>query len=235
MIATIGDPRICTTAAWSSPAEDLPARPPAAGRATVLVAEDNADLRRFVTGLLEPHYDVLVAADGSAALELIRAGGTGQRRPDLVLSDVMMPGLDGFELLAAVRGDPALAAVPVILLSARAGDEAIGEGLNAGADDYVVKPFSSHDLVARVRSNLAMARLRNHEGAWRNAVLNALQDGLYVVDPSGAVVEINEGFEAVLGYGPEGLPYATPHPWWPDPGDDPVGAAVVEKAMAAGK
>ncbi len=195
--------------------------------ATVLVAEDNADLRRFITGLLEPTYRVLVVGDGLAALEQVR-----RHRPDLVLTDVMMPGLDGFALLAAVRADPVTVATPIVLLSARAGQEAVDEGLAAGADDYLIKPFSSRDLLARVASNLAMARLRNHEGAWRTALVNSLRDGLFVTNPAGEVVEVSEGFTELVGYGPEGLPYALPHPWWPDADTDPDGFARVSQAHA---
>ncbi|MGQ0483649.1 MAG: SpoIIE family protein phosphatase [Pseudonocardia sp.] len=196
--------------------------------ATVLVAEDNPDLRRFLAGLLSRSYTVLLASTGDVALELARA-----RQPDLILTDVMMPGLDGFALLAALRAEPATAATPVILLSARAGEEAIGAGLAAGADDYLVKPFSSPDLLARVRSNLAMARLRSHEGAWRTALVNALQDGLFVIDPDGSVIEINGAFTAMLGYGTEDLPYRPDHPWWPDPAEDPEGHREVRQAWEA--
>ena len=194
----------------------------AGGGARVLVAEDNPDLRGFLARLLARHYAVTAVPDGAAALRAARL-----QPPDLVLTDVMMPGLDGFGLIEALRADPATATIPVIMLSARAGEEAAIEGLNAGADDYLVKPFSSHDLLARVRSNLAMARLRNHEGAWRTALINALQDGLYVVDPHGAVIEINQSFTDILGYTHEQLPCPAPHPWWPDPADDAVGYAAV--------
>ena len=194
--------------------------------ATVLVAEDNADLRHFLVGLLEPHYTVLVCADGAAALQTART-----RRPDLVLTDVMMPGLDGFALLAALRSHPATSTTPVVVLSARAGEEAAIEGLAAGADDYLVKPFSSADLLARVRSNLELARVRNHESAWRTALVNALQDGLFVLSADGTVVETNQSFHTIMGHGAEDLPYAVPHPWWPTDGDDPADVAIVREAF----
>jgi DNA-binding response OmpR family regulator len=121
----------------------------------VLLADDNADMRDYVRRLLSARYEVEVVADGQAALAAARA-----RRPDLVLSDVMMPRLDGFGLLQALRDDPGLREVPIVLLSARAGEEAQVEGLEAGADDYLVKPFSARELVARVQINLDMAKLR---------------------------------------------------------------------------
>jgi signal transduction histidine kinase/DNA-binding response OmpR family regulator len=124
-------------------------------RPRVLLADDNADMRDYVMRLLGTQYDVRVVEDGAAALQVIR-----EQRPDVVLSDVMMPRLDGFGLLAAMRADPHLRDLPVILLSARAGEEAHVEGLDAGADDYLVKPFAARELLARVRSNLELARIR---------------------------------------------------------------------------
>jgi PAS domain S-box-containing protein len=125
------------------------------GRPRVVLADDNADMRDYVRRLLAERYDVAAVADGQAALELIRA-----QRPDLVLSDVMMPRLDGFGLLGAIRADADLRDLPVILLSARAGEEARAEGLDAGADDYLTKPFAARELLARVGANMTMARVR---------------------------------------------------------------------------
>lgn len=136
------------------PDRELPAKADGE-RATVLLADDNADMRDYVRRLLGSRYEVQTVADGAAALAAVR-----QRRPDLLLSDVMMPRLDGFELVRAIRADPALADLPIILLSARAGEEASIEGLEAGADDYLIKPFSARELHARVRANLDLARLR---------------------------------------------------------------------------
>jgi signal transduction histidine kinase/DNA-binding response OmpR family regulator len=121
----------------------------------VLLADDNADMRDYVRRLLALRYDVEAVADGQAALE-----AAGRRRPDLVLTDVMMPRLDGFGLLRALRAAPDLRDVPVVLLSARAGEEAKVEGLEAGADDYLTKPFSARELLARVSTNLELARAR---------------------------------------------------------------------------
>jgi signal transduction histidine kinase len=133
----------------------LAASSPASG-ACVLLADDNADLRSYIARLLtERGYEVTSAADGEAALDQIR-----RRRPDLVVTDVMMPRLDGFALLRAIREDPALRDLPVVVLSARAGEEAKVEGLEAGADDYLAKPFSARELLARVAANIALARLR---------------------------------------------------------------------------
>ena len=126
-------------------------------RARVLVADDNADMRDYLTRLLAPLYDVETVTDGHAALERVRA-----QPPDLVLADVMMPVLDGFGLVAGIRRDSAARAVPVILLSARAGEGSQIEGLEAGADQYLVKPFSARDLLARVASQLDLGRLRRN-------------------------------------------------------------------------
>ena len=121
----------------------------------ILFVDDNADMRDYVQQLLAPHYQVEVAANGIEALACAQA-----QLPDLILSDVMMPGLDGFGLLAALRADAATCAVPIILLSARSGQEATVEGLEAGADDYLIKPFSAPELLARVRTHLELVRMR---------------------------------------------------------------------------
>jgi PAS domain S-box-containing protein len=124
-------------------------------RARVLLADDNADMRDYLTRLLAGSYEVSAAAGGEEALAAAR-----RARPDLILTDVMMPGLDGFGLLEKLRGDPELRGVPVIVLSARAGDEAKVEGLRRGADDYLVKPFSARELLARIAANIELSRAR---------------------------------------------------------------------------
>jgi PAS domain S-box-containing protein len=139
----------------ASPEEPVPAPlslTPAGER--ILLADDNADMRDYVRRLLTG-YEVETVSDGAAALSAAR-----QRPPDLVLTDVMMPGLDGFELLRELRADPRTREVPVILLSARAGEESRIEGLAAGADDYLIKPFSARELLARVQAHLQLTRLR---------------------------------------------------------------------------
>jgi len=121
----------------------------------LLLVDDNADMRNYVKRLLESRYEVEAVADGLAALAAVR-----DRLPDLVLSDVMMPGLDGVELLRSLRANPDTREIPIILLSARAGEESRIEGLEAGADDYLIKPFSANELLARVSANLNQARMR---------------------------------------------------------------------------
>ena len=125
------------------------------GLERILIADDNADMRDYLRRLLSPGYAVKVAADGQEALEQI-----GAEVPDLVVTDVMMPRLDGFGLLAALRADEKTRSLPVIMLSARAGEEARIDGVNAGADAYLVKPFSARELVARIGSQLELSRLR---------------------------------------------------------------------------
>ncbi len=112
-------------------------------------------MREYLTRMLAPHWTVETAVDGEAALTSIRA-----RRPDVVLTDVMMPNLDGFGLVARLRANEATADLPVIVLSARAGEESRIEGLQVGADDYLVKPFSARELVARVQVHVSLAQLR---------------------------------------------------------------------------
>jgi PAS domain S-box-containing protein len=127
-----------------------------AGRRRVLIADDNVDMRTYLQKLLQAAgFEIETVADGEQALAAAQA-----RKPDLVLSDVMMPKIDGFGLLAALRNNSELRDVPLLLLSARAGEEAKVEGFAAGANDYLVKPFSARELVARVRANLDLATLR---------------------------------------------------------------------------
>jgi signal transduction histidine kinase len=140
-----------TAVASETPAENSP--PGRRGR--ILVADDNADMRDYVVRLLAPHFDVHAVVDGAEALDYARA-----HTPDLVLSDVMMPRMDGFALLSAIRMDPALRTTAVVLLSARAGEEAVVGGLESGADDYLVKPFAARELLGRVRTHLELARMR---------------------------------------------------------------------------
>ncbi|MEU7524156.1 ATP-binding protein [Saccharothrix sp. NPDC042600] len=177
---------------WTTDPRPTPAT--TGGRDRLLVVEDNHDLRDYLLGLLDGHYDVELAEDGADALDRVR-----RARPDLVLADVMMPRLDGFGLLAAIRTDPALRDLPVVLLSARAGEEAAAEGFAAGADDYLVKPFSAADLLTRLRANLERARARSRDVAWRAAVVRSLHDGVFVADATGTLVEVNDAFERITG------------------------------------
>ncbi len=179
--------------------------------ARVLVVDDNSDMRGYVWRLLGATCEVDTAPNGRAALEAIR-----RCKPDLVLSDVMMPELDGLGLLRELRSDPELRDVPVILLSARAGEDARVEGLNAGADDYLTKPFAARELIARVKANLEMARmrreatreLRESEARFRNMADNA-PVMMWMTDAAGALTYLNRGWceftgqtlEAALGYG----------------------------------
>ncbi|KRQ14255.1 response regulator [Bradyrhizobium manausense] len=123
--------------------------------ARILIADDNADMRAYVGGLLKAYCEVQTVADGQAAIEVIR-----QDCPDLVIADVMMPRLDGFGLLRAIRNDAACAELPVILLSARADEEAKVEGFGIGADAYLIKPFNARELLAQIAASIKMAKFR---------------------------------------------------------------------------
>jgi signal transduction histidine kinase len=143
----------------TSPARNLTrpeAQPEQKSKPRILLADDNSDMRDYVSRLLAARgYEVIATENGRAALEAARA-----QPPSLVLSDVMMPYLDGFELLRELRKNPATSAIPIILLSARAGEEARVEGVEAGADDYLTKPFSARELLARVKTHLELAEVR---------------------------------------------------------------------------
>lgn len=123
--------------------------------ARILFADDNADMRDYVGRLLQQRYAVQTVADGQAALAAVKTF-----HPDLVLTDIMMPRMDGCELLQALRADQETQTIPVILLSARAGEEAQSVGMETGANDYLIKPFRARELLARVAAHLEIARLR---------------------------------------------------------------------------
>ena len=173
------------------PAEvDLPATAP--GR--VVVADDNADMRDYLRRLLSPRYRVEVVPDGQAALESVLADP-----PDLVVSDVMMPRLDGMALLARLRSDPRTERVPVLLLSARAGQEAAVEGLAAGADDYLVKPFSARELLARVGAHVQLGRVRREAEERFRAMADLVPALIWVADADGRRIFLNAGWQEFTG------------------------------------
>ena len=176
---------------------------PRSTNARILIADDNADMRAYLARLLRRYWQVETVVDGEAALAAAR-----ESPPDLVLSDVMMPRLDGFELLRELRSDARTNSVPVVLVSARAGADSAIEGLEAGADDYLVKPFSARELVARVRANLELARLRVEvaqleataaERARAEHVLMTLPEGVFTVGASGTIDLWNPAASRITG------------------------------------
>ena len=182
------DARLPATAAVLSP------------RGRVVIAEDNAEMRDYLSYALEAAgFTVDALPDGTAALATCQA-----RPPDVVVSDVSMPGLDGFELIEHLRTDERTAVIPVLLLSARAGEDSRIEGLAAGADDYLVKPLSSRELVARVDGAVRLARLRRETARREQADLEALfsmaPDGIIVVGHNGKVLTANERAQQLFGY-----------------------------------
>ena len=137
--------------------------------ASILIVDDNADMRDYIKGLLSKDYNVTTAVNGMDALEKMK-----QAPPDLVLSDVMMPVMDGIQLLNAIKQDADTGKIPVVLLSARAGEEARIQGIDTGADDYLTKPFSARELLARISSQLRIADARKRtEDQLRNLFLQA--------------------------------------------------------------
>lgn len=158
--------------------------------ARILLVDDNADMRDYLTRILSEHVEVEAVADGAAALAAAQ-----ERVPDLVLSDVMMPQLDGFELLKALRADVRTREVPIILLSARAGEESVIEGLQAGADDYLIKPFSATELVTRVLAHLQMAQLRLEALRQERTISRRKDEMLSTVSH-----ELNTPLVAILGW-----------------------------------
>lgn len=142
-----------------------------AEKATVLLVDDNRDMREYVQRLLSTRFEVISAENGRDAFHKAR-----NHPPDLVLSDVMMPEMDGYQLLAALRKNQSTSAVPVILLSARAGEESLIEGMQSGADDYLVKPFTARELLARVGAHINIARFRRQAMAKEAELQHELQE-----------------------------------------------------------
>lgn len=175
-----------------------PSAPPGEERrARIVLADDNADMREYLRRLLAGRYNVEAVGNGRAALDIIL-----RHPPDLVLSDIMMPELDGMRLLAALRAEPRTRSVPVILLSARAGAEATAEGLAAGADDYLIKPFSADEILSRVAARLEMSRLRTEAEARAQElehVFDAIADAAFVYDAQGRIVRMNSAARAMFG------------------------------------
>ncbi|HEU4851470.1 MAG TPA: ATP-binding protein [Telluria sp.] len=132
-----------------------PAPQAGADRLKVVVIDDNEDILRYVERLLQDVCTVVTVGEATRALDVIRS-----IRPDVVLLDVMMPEVDGFELLGRIRSDPSVQSVSVIVLSAHVAENARLEAMAAGADDYLPKPFSGRELIATVRSHFNLARIR---------------------------------------------------------------------------
>ncbi len=145
-------------------------------RERILVVDDNTDMRDYVSRLLRERWDVEATNDGQAALESIR-----RNPPDLVLTDVMMPGLDGFGLLRALRSDASIREIPVVVLSARAGAEATSDGLKAGADDYLVKPFTARELFVRIAARLTAVKAAREASVQRANLYRAFMQAPFPV------------------------------------------------------
>ncbi len=136
------------------------------GSERIVLAEDNADMRQYISHLLSEYYHVLSFANGKDALKAIVADP-----PDIIVSDVMMPVMDGLELIQHVRANKTVAKIPIILLSARAGQEAMISGIGSGADDYLVKPFSAKELLVRIKQQFAMLHLRQESNKLKDEFL----------------------------------------------------------------
>jgi len=169
-------------------------------RGYVVIAEDQEETRAYLCHVLErAGFTVDALADGGAALATCQ-----QRTPDVLVSDVLMPGLNGFELIERLRTDERTSVIPVLLLSARGGEESRIEGIGAGADDYLVKPLSRRELVARVDGAVRLGRLRRETARREQADLDAMfsmaPDGLVVVGPKGRILTANEHARKLFGY-----------------------------------
>ena len=221
--------------------------PSKAGRSKVLLADDNADMRDYIRQLLGAHHEVEAVTDGVAALEAVQA-----RRPDLIITDVMMPRLDGLGLVRAIRSNPEHNDLSIIMLSARAGEEARVEGLAAGADDYLVKPFSARELISRVDSILVMARLRREKSEALFALNEMLEknvserteerDRLWILSQDmlarasydGTMSAVNPAWTTVLGWSEQKL-LTEPYPDIIHPDDVVTIVAALEEMGQTGQ
>jgi signal transduction histidine kinase len=238
-------------ALWWSPAEDDASQPGKLIRggggdaerrrfastfgSRIVLADDNADMRAYVAELLSACYRVEAVADGEQALEAIK-----RQRPQLILSDVMMPRLDGMGLLAALRRDDTLRGIPIILVSARAGEESRIEGFDAGADDYLVKPFSARELIVRVGAMLERQRAQE---AFRlrtmqfETLLNQAPLGVFLVDSALLIRDVNPTARHMFGDLPDlvGLEYEeTMRCLWPKPSADEL-VRLLRHTLATGE
>jgi len=180
--------------------------PPAANsnsakKPLVMVVDDNSDMREYISRLLSGKFQLEMVGDGVDALESAR-----RCRPDLILSDVMMPRMDGFALVGEIRKDQNLKTIPIILLSARAGEDACAEGIQQSADDYLVKPFTGRELVARLESHLRLARMRSevseNERRLRteaqsskqrlDSVLSSIEEQFFILDSDWCYIYVND-------------------------------------------
>jgi signal transduction histidine kinase len=228
---------------WLPPADKaepsgvpLPAsvdQPAHSARSSVLLADDNADMRAYVRRLLDGRYEVTAVSNGEEALAAALSNP-----PDLVLTDVMMPVLDGFGLLRALRANERTKTLPILLLSARAGEESRVEGLDAGADDYLVKPFTARELLARVEAHLSLARMRRQVDEARRSsearlglALQATSMVAWEWDPLTDKFAVSGDLHSVVGADVDhaGGGYALVHP-----DDLPALQAEVERLVANG-
>lgn len=164
---------------------------------SILVVDDNADMVKYLVRILEKNYRIITASNGKEALDKLVA-----TNPDLVVSDIMMPVMDGVQLLKAIKSDTRTTKIPVMLLSARAGEEARIEGYDLGADDYLVKPFSSKELLARVRAQINISKTRSHLDRLLKQVFEQTPAAITIIKRQDYTVEFaNELYLQIVGKG----------------------------------
>lgn len=187
------NPYVAEASQWVMTAAEPVAAAAGRARQLVLIADDNADMRAHLDRVLSARWETALVGDGESAL-----AATRNLRPDAIVTDVMMPGLDGFGFVAAVRADPELAATPILMLSARAGAEAVNEGYAGGADDYLPKPFRSQELIDRVASRLsAVGRERDRQR--REAQSGLAADLVHLDSALQGAASVGEVMDALLG------------------------------------
>ncbi|MTI22918.1 response regulator [Fulvivirga sp. RKSG066] len=161
---------------------------------TVLVVDDNQDMRSYIMRLLENTYNVLLASNGAHALEVL-----DNVIPDLIVTDIMMPEMDGFEFMRKLKEDNQYAAIPVIMLSARAGEEAIIEGREAGADDYLIKPFAAKELLSVLHSHLLRRNIRESNELYFRAITDNTPVMTFMTNHQGDCTYLNKQWRDYTG------------------------------------
>ncbi|MCY1139421.1 ATP-binding protein [Actinoplanes sp. Pm04-4] len=208
---------------WDAPAGPAAEAPGPSSRARVLVVDDNADMRAYLTRLLSFAWDVEAVGTGDQARTAAR-----RHPPDLVLTDVMTPNVDGLQLIRQLRAESAFRGIPMIALSARAGEEAAVEGLGAGANDYLVKPFAARELLARVGAQLELARVRHEADRRFRALVSASFDVVYRMNPDWSQMRALDGRGFIAD---TAEPSGTWLDTYIDPADQPDVLAAIAEAV----
>lgn len=196
----------------------------------VLIVDDNPDMRKHIRSLVSARYKTVTARNGLEALQKVYT-----EKPHVILSDIMMPGMDGIQLLKEVKENPHTANIPVILITARAGDESKVEGYETGADDYLVKPFSSKELVARISSQIRIVNARTQIEKQLRDFLEQAPAAIAVLSGQDHIFTLaNPLFQKLFGRREEQLPGKTIREVWGETKGQGI-HEILDDVFASGK